>query len=192
MSVGDEQGSTRAGSRRVVYQVASSLDGFIATEDGGYDWIPNDPDVDMAGVVARFDTLVMGRLTYEVMLAQDGGVTEAGICGKPAVVFSRTLAHAAHPHVTITAEDPAAVVSRLAQEPGGDIWLFGGGSLFRQLVDADLVDIVEVAVIPVLLGSGIPLMPKGGRVTLSLRSQRLFDGVGTVMLEYDVVRDVQR
>jgi dihydrofolate reductase len=175
-------------TRRVVYQVASSLDGFIATEDGGYDWIPNDPDVDMAAVVARIDPLVMGRLTYEVMLAQEGGVTEAGIIGRPAVVFSRTLDPAAHPHVTVTADDPAAVVARLKQEPGGDIWLFGGGSLFRQLVDAGQVDVVEIAVIPMLLGSGIPLLPKGARVPLVLRSQRLFDRVGTVMLEYDVVR----
>lgn len=175
-------------TRRVVYQVASSLDGFIATEDGGYDWIPNDPSVDMEAFFARFDTLVMGRLTYEVMLAQEGSVGDGGVIGKRAVVFSRTLDPAAHPHATVTAEDPAAVVSRLKQEPGGDIWLFGGGSLFRQLVDAGQVDIVEIAVIPMLLGSGVPLLPKGVRVPLRLRSQRLFDSVGTVMLEYDVVR----
>ena len=172
--------------RRVVYQVASSLDGFIATEDGGYDWIPNDPNVDMAAFVARFDTLVMGRLTYEIMLAQEGGIPEGGVIGKPTVVFSRTLDPAAHPHVTVTAEDPAAVVARLKQAPGGDIWLFGGGALFRQLVDAHLVDIVEIAVIPMLLGSGIPLLPKGTHVPLTLRSHRQFDAVGTVMLEYDV------
>ncbi|BCS30871.1 dihydrofolate reductase [Luteitalea sp. TBR-22] len=173
--------------RRVVYQVASSLDGFIATEDGGYDWIPMDPDIDFTALVARFDTLVMGRLTYDVMLRHEGGVSEGGVYGKPTIVFSRTLDPAAHPNVTVTAEDPAAVVARLKREPGGDIWLFGGGALFRQLADAHLVDVVEIAVIPVLLGSGIPLMPRGNRMKLALRASQLYSGTGTVLLTYDVV-----
>ena len=84
-------------SRRVCYQVASSLDGFIAAEDGSYDWIPMDPDIDFPALFARFDTLVMGRLTYEVMLAYEGGVNEKGVYGKPTIVFSRTLKPADHP-----------------------------------------------------------------------------------------------
>ena len=58
--------------------MASSLDGFIAAEDGSYDWIPMDPDIDFPALFARFDTLVMGRLTYEVMLAYEGGVEREG------------------------------------------------------------------------------------------------------------------
>ena len=179
---------TTNAARRVCYQVASSLDGFIAAEDGSYDWIPMDPDIDFPAMFARFETLVMGRLTYEVMLAYEGGVNESGVYGKPTIVFSRTLKPADHPNVRVTSDDPAAVVADLKQQPGGDIWIFGGGNLFRQLADANLVDSVEVAIVPVLLGSGIPLLPKGGRMNLSLRSHQIYPGSGTALLEYDVVR----
>ena len=174
--------------RRVCYQVASSLDGFIAAEDGSYDWIPMDPDIDFPAMFARFETLVMGRLTYEVMLAYEGGVNEQGVYGKPTIVFSRTLTPIEHPNVSVTAEDPAEVVANLKQQAGGDIWIFGGGNLFRQLADAKLVDTVEVAIVPVLLGSGVPLLPKGARMQLSLRSHRIYPGTGTALMEYDVVR----
>ena len=63
---------TDAPRRRLRYQVASSLDGFIATEDGGYDWIPMDPEIDFGALFAQFDTLVMGRKTYEMMQALRG------------------------------------------------------------------------------------------------------------------------
>ncbi len=175
-----------APGRRLCYQVASSLDGFIATEDGRYDWIPTDPDIDFGALFARFDTLVMGRLTYEAMLAHEGGVTEAGVYGKPTIVFSRTLKPDEHPNVRVTSESPATVVADLKQQPGGDIWLFGGGQLFRQLADDGAVDSVEIAVVPVLLGSGIPLLPKGSRMSLALRGHRIYPGSGTVLLEYDV------
>jgi dihydrofolate reductase len=171
--------------RRLRYQVAASLDGFIAAEDGSYDWIPMDPEIDFAALFDEFDTLVMGRLTYEVMQAYDGGVTDEGVYGKETVVFSRTLRPADHPQVKIVADDLAGTVQQLKTLSGKDIWLFGGGQLFRQLLDAGLVDTVEVAVIPVLLGSGIPLVQPGARASLALRGHHIY-GSGTVILEYDV------
>ena len=69
-----------------------------------------------------------------------------------------------------------------------DVIVVGGGNLFRQCIDLGLVDSVEVAVVPVLLGSGIPLLPKGSRVTLALTGQRTYEGSGTVLLEYAVKR----
>jgi len=178
--------TTPSPPRRLCYQVAASLDGFIAAEDGSYDWIPMDPAIDFGALFARFDTLVMGRLTYDVMQAYEGGVTEQGVYGKQTIVFSRTLQPADHPHVRITTEDPATVVAALKTAPGKDIWLFGGGNLFRQLADAGQVDSVEIAVVPVLLGSGIPLLPKGSRMSLSLRNHHIYPGTGTALLEYDV------
>ena len=176
-------------TRRVRYQVASSLDGFIAAEDGSYDWIPMDPAIDFGALFAQFDTLLMGRKTYETMLAYEGGVNDQGVYGKETVVFSRTLEQAAHPSVTIERGDIAAVVARLRAESGRkDIWIFGGGDLFRQCIDLGLVDSVEVAVVPVMLGSGIPLLPKGGRVTMTLTGHRTYEGSGTVLLEYAVRR----
>ncbi len=67
-----------------------------------------------------------------------------------------------------------------------DIWLFGGGLLFRNLLDAALVDTVEVAIVPVLLGNGIPLLPPPARrATLSLTGHRVYKS-GIVSLAYDV------
>ena len=67
------------------------------------------------------------------------------------------------------------------------MWLWGGGELFADLADAGLVDGVDVAIIPVMLGSGIPLMPvRGPRLLLELRTHRLYQKTGTLFLEYDV------
>jgi len=75
-------------------------------------------------------------------------------------------------------------VARLKATPGRDIWLFGGGELFRYLLDAGLVDTVEVAVIPVLLGSGIPLLPPGVMTKLVLDDVKRLPASGIVALAY--------
>ena len=80
------------------------------------------------------------------------------------------------------------MVAGLKKRPGKDIWLFGGGELFRTLLDAGLVDSVEVAVIPVLLGSGIPLLPPGGSTKLVLADQKILPKSGIVALSYAVPR----
>ena len=85
--------------------------------------------------------------------------------------------------------DPAETLASLKKEPGKDIWLFGGGVLFRSLLDLGLVDAVEVAIIPVLLGRGVPLLPpRSGRTTLALKSHRIYPKTGTVSLQYAVMR----
>jgi dihydrofolate reductase len=75
-------------SRRLRYQVAASLDGFIAGPDGDYDWIVMDPAIDFGALYAEFDTAVMGRKTYEVQTAQGG---HGAMPGMEVIVFSRTL-----------------------------------------------------------------------------------------------------
>jgi dihydrofolate reductase len=79
------------------------------------------------------------------------------------------------------------VIAALRAKPGKDIWLFGGGSLFRSLLDAKMVDTVEVAIIPVLLGSGIPLLPSiPKRTRLKLIHHKVYKKTGIVSLEYSV------
>jgi dihydrofolate reductase len=172
--------------RRVRYQVATSLDGYIAGPNGEFDWIVMDPDVDFAALFAQFDTLVMGRKTFLTTVQQGGGGTMPGV---DVVVFSQTLRQADYPDVSIVNTDPAERVRALKATAGKDIWLFGGGELFRTLLAAGLVDTVEPAVVPVLLGDGIPMLPStASRTKLTLTTHRLYPKSGILLLEYAVSR----
>jgi dihydrofolate reductase len=161
-----------------------SLDGYIAGPNGESDWIVMDPDIDFGALMEAFDTVLLGRKTYEAMRQQDGGV---GMPGMQAYVFSRTLRPADCPGVTVS-DQPEETLTALKARAGKDIWLFGGGSLFHSLLELDLVDAVEVAIIPVLLGGGLPLLPHlAQRTKLQLVKHRIYEKTGTVSLEYAVV-----
>jgi dihydrofolate reductase len=123
----------------------------------------------------------MGRKTYEATAAQGGG----GLPGLDVVVFSRTLPPSSKKRLRIVNDDAARVVRELKEKPGKDIWLYGGGALFRTLLDAAVVDTVEVAVIPVLLGEGIPLLPPGGMTTLTLSDHKTLPS-GILALAYSL------
>lgn len=169
--------------RRVRYQVAASLDGYIGAPDGKTDWIPHDPDIDFTALFAQFDTLLLGRKTFEAMSGGGGGPT----FGLKSVVVSRSLNPADHPGVAVISDDIAGQVTRLKAEPGKDIWLFGGGELFRSLASLGLVDRVEIAVVPVLLGGGTPMVPTPMQQTkLALEGHRIYPKSGIVLLEYGV------
>lgn len=171
--------------RRLRYQAAASLDGFIAGPKGEYDWIVSDPtvDADLGALFAEFDHFLMGRLTYETALSQGPANPLAGM---NVTVVSRTLRPEEHPGVTIVSENLPEAVAALKAAPGKDIWLFGGGSLFRALLDYRLVDTIEVGLMPILLGEGVPLLPTGGRSpALRLVSHKPYPS-GIVMLSYEI------
>ena len=170
--------------RRLRYQVATSLDGFIAGPQGEFDWIVMDPDIDFASLGAQFDTAVMGRKTFLTTVQQGANGAMPGL---DVVVYSRTLNPAEYPDVSIVNSDPAESVRSLKARPGKDMWLFGGGELFRTLLSAGVVDTVEPAVVPVLLGGGIPMLPThGSRTKLTMSKHRLYPKSGIVVLEYTV------
>ncbi len=172
--------------RLVRYGGAMSLDGYIAGPNGEHDWIVMDPDIDFAGLMQQFDTFLIGRKTFEMMRSMGSDAKSKGTIMN--IVFSRTIKPADYPNVVVES-DAVGVVSELRTKPGKDIALFGGGDLFRSLLAAGLVDRVEVSLIPVLLGGGVPLLATPAqRATLKLRRQRLDEKTGTLGLEYDIVR----
>lgn len=168
--------------RRIRYAVATSLDGYIAGPKGEADWIIMDPEIDFNAIFKQFDTLLVGRRTFESMGQGSGGAMP----GMKTFVFSRTLQQSNHPKVTIVSEKWKEKLTALRKQPGKDIWLFGGGELFRSLAEAKLVDTVELAVVPVLLGGGIPLLPPSTkRIKLKLTGHKVYK-TGIVSLEYSV------
>lgn len=135
-----------------------SLDGFIGGPNDDFDWIEMDPEMDFGAFLNQFDTVLMGKGTY--LLTQKG--PGAVMPGMTTYVCSRSLAAEEHPEVKVV-DDAIATASELKSQDGKDIWLFGGGLLFRSLLDAKLVDTLELAVMPIALGSGIPLLAPGAR-----------------------------
>ena len=168
--------------RRLRYGVATSLDGFIAGPNGEYDWIVHDPAIDFVAMFAQYDTLLMGRKTYEV--ASEKGKSWDSF-GQRWIVVSTTLKPEEHPGITILSGGIAEAVAAMKAQPGKDIWLMGGGVLFRAMLEAGLVDTVEVALMPVMLGSGVPLLPEGRRRSLHLEESRALPS-GILMLKYSV------
>jgi len=159
-----------------------SLDGFLAGPAGEVDWLPEEVDLDWGAFMARFDTAVMGRATYDFMRAHGGDMG-----GLRTVVCSRTLQPGDAPDVTVTA-DAAGTVASLRQEDGKEIWLMGGGQLFASLLEADLVDLVEVVFVPILLGRGIPFLPGADKPRTLTRVDAQDLGRGVYLLSYRVDR----
>ncbi|KAJ9652463.1 hypothetical protein H2198_008286 [Neophaeococcomyces mojaviensis] len=174
--------------RRLRYNIAASLDGFIASPNGATDWIVEDESIDFVKLYAEFDMFVMGRKTYETLLDMGEQNPLRGKRREEMAIVSSGMRAEEHPEVTLVKEDVVRYVADLKAKDGRDIWLFGGGKLARCLLEAELVDTIEVAIMPVLLGEGVKMICDGSanEWRLKLRGiEKLKSGI--LMCEYDVV-----
>ena len=168
---------------KIRYIVAMTLDGYVAGPNGEADWILMDPDVNFAELWAQFDTLLMGRKTYDAAKSRLG---ESFMQGMKTVVVSRMLRSADHPNLTVLSNLNRDHLQSLRSQSTKGIWLMGGGELFRSMLALHEVDTVEVSLMPVLLGGGIPLLPPPTqRTTLKLSGHKIYRS-GIVSLQYDV------
>jgi dihydrofolate reductase len=167
--------------KKLRFNAAVSLDGFIARPNGSYDWIINDNSIDFSALYDEFDTIVMGRKTYEVL---QNNPPEESIERMKKYVVSSTLRSDDNNKITIINHNVNEKIAEIKTYSGKDIWLFGGGILFRYLLDAGLVDTIELAVMPILLSEGIPLLPPGrNSPRLHLRNSEILQS-GIVILKY--------
>jgi dihydrofolate reductase len=146
--------------RSVQYHVAITTSGLIAAPDGDvacFNLTPHGEHIDdYLGALRAYDTVIMGRGTYEFGLKL--GVSDPYPWAR-CLVFSRSLPPDPAGKVQVLAGDPVPVVRALREEDGGPIYLCGGGALASTLLNAGLVDELILKVNPVLLGAGIGLAP---------------------------------
>jgi dihydrofolate reductase len=179
---------------KLIYSAITSLDGYVADEDGNFDWSMPDEEVHAAvnDLMRTVGTQLYGRRLYEVMVAWES----MDVADEPAVaqdfaaawrnsdkiVYSRTLQDASSERTRIESDFDPDAVARLKKSADRDV-LVGGPDLAGQALKAGLVDEVHLFVSPVVVGGGTRALPDGLRLGLALLGERRF-GNGVVHLSY--------
>lgn len=161
--------------RKVIVYAAVSLDGFIADSSGGVGWLEQPEGTARDDGYSRFietvDTVVMGARTYRQVVTELS--PEAWpYRGLTTYVLTHTPDNAApQADIRFVSRPPASLLEELVNLPGKDIWICGGADIVRQCRETDRIDEYQLAVMPVLLGEGIPLFaPARRRDELVLQS----------------------
>lgn len=139
--------------RKILLNIALSLDGYIAGPARKFDWLYTDQDYGLKEFYSRIDAALIGRKTYDLMIKTGGGLYP----GMKNYVFSRKRTHAKKKNVLFVSGDISAFAMGLKSEKGKDIWLVGGAGLVHSFLELDLVDEMILSIHPILLGGGIPL-----------------------------------
>lgn len=175
-----------------------SLDGYFVDRNGGMDWTHpdrTDPEWNafVSGNASGNGTLVMGRLTYELMIRywptsmamQHDPVVAAGMNRMPKVVFSRTLKETSWNNTRLVRDDLAGEIRRMKQEPGEGMAILGSGSIVAQLTQEKLIDEYHFVLNPVILGAGRTMFEGvTQKMELKLNSSRAFKN-GYVVVQYE-------
>ena len=170
--------------RKIVLQLAVSLDGYIEGPNGEFDWCFADQDYGMSAFFKRIDSLFIGRKSYELVLSMESEAPP-GFPKFKEYVFSNTFDKVREGAVLIRG-DIEAEVKRIKQEKGKDIWLFGGADLISSLMNLRLVDEIILAVHPVVLGGGKALFKAiHERTWLTLTDHKIYPN-GLVFLTYSI------
>lgn len=145
---------------KVIVYIAQSLDGYIAAENDGLDWLPHPTEGEDYGlnqIMEQAEALVMGYRTFQICDAFEGPWPYPN---HTSYVFSRSeKQNTAIDGVIHLNSDPVAFIKDLKQRAAKDIWLMGGGNLIAQIQNAGLIDEYQIAIVPTVLGKGIPLFP---------------------------------
>ncbi len=172
---------------KIILNMAVTLDGFIARPDGGVEWCFTDPDYGSSELKNSIGTVLMGRSTYEVVLS----FGEMPIEGPEYFVFSKSLEDYDSKQVRVLREIDPVQIRRMKAESSKDIWLMGGGEINGQFLDLGLLDELQLAIHPLLLGEGIPGF--GGRSLplerLKLVSTKTYN-TGLLIAVYHVINPV--
>ncbi|WP_099463892.1 dihydrofolate reductase family protein [Parabacteroides provencensis] len=173
--------------RRIILYIATSIDGYIATPDGGVEWLdeipnPNKTDLGYNALMDSIDTVLMGGRTYHEII---GFGVEWPYKSKVTYVVSRRNSNVTpNEDVHFITEDIVSKTSELKNEAGKDIWLIGGGELTTILLNANLIDEMRLCIAPIILGQGIPLFPnKPKESSWTLTDSKAYD-TGIVLSTY--------
>lgn len=166
-----------------VLYIATSLDGYIARENGEIDWLPSPESAEDSGSYDRFyesiDALVMGSTTYEQVL----GFGDWVYAGKPAYVLTHRPLSADRPDIHLIQTDLEALVEVLENRGHRRVWIVGGGKLAAAFMERNWIDEYIITLIPIVLGSGIPLYQSTAELSLNLVTARP-NAAGMVELHY--------
>jgi dihydrofolate reductase len=174
--------------RKLILGLAVTLDGYIEGSNGEFDWCFTDQDYGLNEFFTEIDAIFIGRKSYEI--AEQFAESNSGdvIPGMPPLteyVFSKTL-KSVKAGAVLVAEDAINKARQIKQQPGKNIWLYGGASLMEAMMNEGLVDELWLSVHPILLGGGRPLFPQSGsRTHLTLMSSKSYS-TGLVSLRYSV------
>ncbi len=166
---------------KIILYIASSLDGYIARENGDVDWLPINTDSGYDNFYKSIDTVIMGKRTYDQILT----FGDYPYKGKKSYVFTRNDSLTKDENVEFASN--VEEFSRNLVSSKGNIWLVGGSELFSAFLEHKLVDEIILSIIPTVLGKGIPLFQNINQEA-NLKLIKTTEYSGFVELTYKVLK----